>query len=131
MKPNPPPNRDWLLVKQAPRQPVVLDGALALLGRVDTILHAVAASFATTAELIKGPRRDRELVKARFAAVALMLELCPELSLPQIGKLLGDRDHTTIIHARRRAGELLHPDKHSATWRAQYQLARTRLTSGP
>jgi chromosomal replication initiator protein len=123
-----PPRRDWLYVKQAPKRAHAQSGPGALpLVMFQRILEAVSREFGTTPKLLKGPRRDRQLVLARFAAVALVLELCPELSLPAIGRLLGQRDHTTIIHARRRAGELLQPDRHSGPWRARYTAAREAL----
>jgi len=126
------PPRHWLLGKDAPESPVALElPPAALVGRFNVILNAVGAAFGTPQMQLKGPRRARDVAQARFAAVALILELCPELSLPQIGYLLGNRDHATIIAARRRAGELLHPDRHSAQWRARYQQARALLTDKP
>ena len=45
---------------------------------------------------VRGPGRDRELVAAR-AVIATELRLAPwELSLPAIGRALGNRDHSTI-----------------------------------
>jgi chromosomal replication initiator protein len=98
--------------------------------RLDRILTVVAAHFDTTPMLLRSHRRERSLAQARFAAVALILELCPVLSLPQIGRALGGRDHTTIIHARQRAAELLQPDWHSEPWRNRYHAARTQLLTG-
>jgi len=124
------PNRDWLFAKQAPKRDphnAAQVFATRTSSMFDRILHAISTEFETTPALLKGPRRDRALVMARFAAVALVLECCPELSLPSIGRLMGDRDHTTIIHSRRRAGELLQPDKHSAPWRAKYHAARNQV----
>lgn len=95
--------------------------------RLERVLMVVGAHFGTTPMLLRGPRRERALAQARFAAVALILELCPALSLPQIGRALGGRDHTTIIHARQRAAELLQPDWHSEPWRNRYHAARTQL----
>lgn len=122
------PNRDWLFVKHPPKRvPDSEAFAKRHYSTFDRILAAVAHEFGTTTALLKGPRRNRDLTLARFAAVALVLELCPDLSLPTIGRLMGDRDHTTIIHSRRRAGELLQPDVHSASWRAKYHATREGL----
>jgi hypothetical protein len=49
---------------------------------------------------ILGPRRARVVCRSRQAAAYLMVKHCTHLSLPRIGKLLGGRDHSTIIHAR-------------------------------
>ena len=122
-------NRDWLIVKHAPprRRFTELDDVGQPGSPSASILEIVAKSFDTTVAMLKGPRRGRELAHARFAAVALLLEFCPHLSLPGIGHIVGQRDHTTIIHARFRAGQLLEPDKHSAPWRERYFAARIRI----
>lgn len=49
---------------------------------------------------IIGPRRSRNLAWPRFLAVHILLAVRPDLSLPAIGKALGGRDHTSIMHAR-------------------------------
>ena len=48
---------------------------------------------------ILGPRRSRNLAWPRFFAAWLMRQLRPDLSLPAIGRVLGGRDHTSIMHA--------------------------------
>lgn len=53
---------------------------------------------------LSSPRRDQQHVWARFCAVCLLREA--GLSHPQIGRALR-RDHSTTIHAERRAVELL------------------------
>lgn len=116
---------EWLVRKQKPE---AAQGRLvAAAARLERILEVVGACFDTSPELLRSQRRDRALAQARFAAVALILELCPELSLPQIGRAMGGRDHTTIIHARQRAAELLLPDWHSEPWRNAYHAARTQV----
>jgi hypothetical protein len=49
---------------------------------------------------ITGPRRVRSLVYPRMVAAYVMATHCDHLSLPQIGRLLGGRDHSTVIHAK-------------------------------
>ncbi|MNR52727.1 Chromosomal replication initiator protein DnaA [compost metagenome] len=34
-------------------------------------------------------------------------QLCPHMSLPHIGRLLGGRDHTTVLHGVRKIEELM------------------------
>lgn len=65
------------------------------------ILSAVADAHSLRMGDILGPRRWNALVNARHHAVAIILLLRPDLSLPLIGRLM-NRDHTTIINARRR-----------------------------
>jgi chromosomal replication initiator protein len=47
--------------------------------------------------LIKGPKRDANLVKARQIAM-FILKQDLSLSFTEIGNILGGRDHTTIMH---------------------------------
>src|SRR5690606_2594705 len=51
-----------------------------------------------------GPRRTRHLVDYRHYATLCVWALRPDMSLPNIGKHLGGRDHTTVLHAIRRFG---------------------------
>ena len=43
-------------------------------------------------------RRSRGIAEARQIAMTLVYELTP-LSMPNIGRQFGDRDHTTVLHA--------------------------------
>jgi chromosomal replication initiator protein len=64
-------------------------------------MREVAEKHKMTIRKMKGDSRKIQFVKARQeAAYRLRLEL--NYSLPQIGRLLGKRDHTTILHAIRR-----------------------------
>ncbi|KQZ81888.1 hypothetical protein ASD64_09030 [Mesorhizobium sp. Root157] len=74
-------------------------------------LPSVAAIIRDTAERtgvhvsdILGHRMARGIVAARREAMAAAYQQRPDLSLPQLAKLFGGRDHTTILHAVRRAG---------------------------
>lgn len=51
------------------------------------------------------PCRRRPYTHLRFVAVWAIRQCCPHMSYPAIGRLLGGRDHTTIIHAEQRAEE--------------------------
>lgn len=52
---------------------------------------------------ILGHSRERKMLKARHSAVALVATRFPAWSLPTLGRFF-DRDHTTILHALRKAG---------------------------
>lgn len=54
-------------------------------------------------------RRSRFIARARQMAMALAKELTNH-SLPEIGDAFGGRDHTTVLHARRKIKELILSD---------------------
>lgn len=61
------------------------------------IMWTVALDAGVTVRDLMSDRRKQPLAEARQMAMWLARELTP-LSLPQIGRALGDRDHTTIMH---------------------------------
>ncbi len=68
---------------------------------VGTIQARVAAEFGvSTAELV-GSTRAAAPLRARQVAIFLTRELT-DLSLPQIGRLYGGRDHSTVLNSVRR-----------------------------
>jgi chromosomal replication initiator protein len=70
----------------------------------DRILKAVCNHFEVTMADICSPRRPQALSFSRQAAMYLLRERT-ELSLSEIGALLGGRDHTTILHGIRKIEE--------------------------
>lgn len=66
--------------------------------RVATIVAAVAQVFGVSPKELLGPRRARYVSHPRQVAMVLARDLCPDKSLPMLGREF-DRDHTTIIHA--------------------------------
>jgi chromosomal replication initiation ATPase DnaA len=64
------------------------------------IANEIAKQHGITFRQMISPRRDIKLARARQHAM-WELDRHTNLSLPQIGKLLGDRDHTTILHGIR------------------------------
>ena len=70
---------------------------------VRDIVEACAAEWGTTAALIWGPRRQSAIVRPRQAAMYLAAALRPDLSYPTIARLMRRQDHTTVMHAVRRA----------------------------
>lgn len=67
--------------------------------QVGRIIIAAAEQFCGVSRLdIVSPRRDADAVTARHMVSAAMRDLTP-LSLPSIGRALGGRDHTTVLHA--------------------------------
>jgi chromosomal replication initiator protein len=89
------------------------------------ILRAVAVAYDIPAHAIAHHRRNRERVRARDAVCLLARELT-SYSYPQIGRLLGNRDHTTIMDAAGRATALLAEDEAFAR---RFAMARETVLS--
>jgi len=66
---------------------------------VEKIIRAVCDAYKVTKEDLLSPRRQGHIMVPRYHAIALTVDLRPDLSLSTIGRLF-DRDHSTIIHAR-------------------------------
>lgn len=72
--------------------------------RAREIIAEVAGRHGVTAAEITGRHRSAPIVTARHEAIAIVYVECPSLSFPQIGRIFGKRDHSTIIHACRKMG---------------------------
>jgi len=68
---------------------------------VEVIQEAVGASFNLPHSSLTGPSRSAAPLRARQLAIYLCREMT-DLSLPQIGREFGGRDHTTVLNAIRR-----------------------------
>lgn len=77
---------------------------------VDRIKAAVAAEFGIPLGEMVSDRRHRGVARPRQVAMALACTLTP-CSLPTIGRVFGNRDHTTVINARRRVEQLRAGDR--------------------
>ncbi len=74
------------------------------------IMQQTAEYFGLSIDDLCGPSRTRTLVQARQIAMYLCRELT-ELSLPNIGKHFGGRDHTTVMHAKQKIASNLADDR--------------------
>ncbi len=74
------------------------------------IMQQSAEYFGVTINDLCGPSRARSLVHARQVAMYLCRELT-ELSLPNIGKHFGGRDHTTVMHAKQKIHDSMANDR--------------------
>ncbi len=72
----------------------------------DDIISEVASYFGVSPHDLASPARHRGLVTARQVAMYLCRSLT-DLSLPQIGRLFGGRDHTTVLHSLKKIESLL------------------------
>ena len=68
---------------------------------------ASALTFTPISEL-NGDKKPKRIARIRFAVWHLAE---PHFSYPHIGRVFGDRDHSTIMHGCHRAAELLETDK--------------------
>ncbi len=71
----------------------------------ETVVSAVTSFFRITKEDITGKSKKKEIVIPRQICCYLMCDL---LSLPliSVGKLLGGRDHTTVLYSRDKVEEM-------------------------
>lgn len=73
---------------------------------IDAILDAVSEVSGMPISDILGPNRSYKYTRPRFMAIALLRQLRADLSQPTIGRLMGNRDHTSILHALRQFEKL-------------------------
>lgn len=78
---------------------------------VDTadIVSAVCKYFSLSKDEILGKGRKKELMRPRQIAIFLIREQTNK-SLPEIGKIMGGKDHTTILHSERKISDDLKSD---------------------
>ncbi|SJN46869.1 Chromosomal replication initiator protein DnaA [Microbacterium esteraromaticum] len=70
------------------------------------IIIATAAFFKLTVDDLYGSSRSQQIAIARQIAMYLCRERT-SLSLPKIGQLFGNRDHTTVMYAYKKISELM------------------------
>lgn len=79
-----------------------------LRSRVMSIIEMVAAWHMMTVEDLTGPSRQRHHCAARFDAIAAIYTLIKingrRMSLPEVARYFGGRDHTSILNALRKRG---------------------------
>jgi len=81
---------------------------------LDTILDAVCRLFGVAKSDIVGRRRTRSFTLPRQFAMYVTRQMTP-LSFPEIGRLMGGKDHTTVMAACKRVAAMLQ-DNQKITW---------------
>ena len=76
----------------------------------EEIIATVAKFYGLKVEDLTGKKRHRSVVRPRQIAMFLAREET-NASLPQIGRALGGRDHTTILHGYEKIADLLERDE--------------------
>lgn len=77
---------------------------------VEVIEETVCKYFNVTADQIQSNSRKREIVQARQVAMYLTKSYT-EMSLAQIGSVIGKRNHATVLHACKTVHEQMEVDK--------------------
>lgn len=90
---------------------------------VEEIQERVSAAFGVSRSELIGSGRAATPLSARQVAIYLTRELT-DLSLPQIGRLYGGRDHSTVLNSIRRVEQRLSEDQAFA---AQVQALRAAI----
>lgn len=93
--------------------------------RLAPAMVAVCEVFACTPGDIVGRRRHASLVQPRHVLMWLAVTRYG-LSLPVAARALGGRDHTTVLHARRRIAQQL---EHDVALRQVVDQVERRLTA--
>jgi len=93
---------------------------------VDDVLRGVVEYYNVPERDLLGRQRKREIVMPRQVAMYLMRE-STESSLVDIGRALGGRDHTTILHGIEKIEHLLETD---TQLRSQIMNIRESLLTG-
>jgi chromosomal replication initiator protein len=92
---------------------------------IEEIQKRVAEHFSIRLTDMSSARRARAVARPRQVAMYLAKQLT-QRSLPEIGRRFGNRDHTTVMHAVSRVGELMSRD---AGFAEDVELLRRMLES--
>jgi len=90
------------------------------------IQSAVCARFDLPRHEMRSPVRSNRIARPRQLAMYLARELT-DLSLPQIGRQFGGRDHSTVLHGIARSMERIATDQ---DWREHEREVRAALGGG-
>lgn len=82
----------------------------------DMVLSFVAEEAKLTVPMLCGVRKPRLYSWPRMMAGALIAELRPDLSLPAVGRIMGGKDHTTVMYYIRRIHEMEKDDRLPPIW---------------
>ena len=89
----------------------------------DEIIRSVSGIFGVPVEKVMSRDRTKEVALTRQVIMYLMREEA-NASLPQIGQMMGGRDHTTVMHACERVSAMLQTDRN---FRSQVFRAKDKI----
>lgn len=113
-----------------PEPPVLPPDDPAFRLRVRTITLVVCQYYGVSIVEVMSARRYAKIVRPRQVVMYLARELTV-ISLPQIGRALGGRDHTTVLHAWRKLCKLVNEDEHLAGEISAIKAMLTGTENGP
>ncbi|MGQ3297730.1 helix-turn-helix domain-containing protein [Reyranella sp.] len=90
------------------------------------IIEAVSAVWGIPVVDLHSPRCSKRISRPRFACFHL-LRLMLKFSSPKIGRILGGRDHSTVLAGIDRAKDLY---EHDADWRSKFDAVVAVLDGG-
>jgi chromosomal replication initiator protein len=76
---------------------------------VDEVLSAISEFTGVSVDRIVGKKRDKVTSEARRMAMYMLREDA-HLTSTRVGQALGGKDHSTVLYAQKRFGELLETD---------------------
>jgi hypothetical protein len=79
------------------------------------VFSLVSEKTGVTVARMKSPERSNEVVRARFLAIFILRHVCV-LTLPQIGVIIGGRDHTTVLNSLNQTRQTVFSDVAEAFW---------------
>ena len=123
-------NLDMHLATQALTDMMAKDNQQETIFTPKMIINTVAGYYALSPEALLGKRRDKRTALARQVAMYLLRKQ-NHCRLAEIGKLLGDRDHTTILHGCEKiATEVnINPQLSNSIAEIRHQLKNQQKTS--
>ena len=83
-----------------------MGGAPSKAPRIDTIKDVTARAYGVTKAELESPCRKRQYALPRQYAMYLSRQMT-KCSYPQIGRMFGDRDHTTVLFAYRKIAAMV------------------------
>ncbi len=92
-----------------------------------TIMAVTAEFYSVSLDELCGPGKTKALAQSRQIAMYLCRELT-DLSLPRIGQLFGNRDHTTVMHADKKIRKEM-AERRQTYEQVQELTARIKLRS--
>ena len=101
-------NIDIRLAERVVKRAVKVEESTKVL-TLDEVVEAVCSHYKVTVAAVNSKSRKREYVEARQVAMYLAQKLI-KMPASRVGKLIGNRDHSTVIHSTTKVEERLKVD---------------------